>query len=95
MYRGIQSLGMFQALHFTPWQTCSCQRHFDFSGKHSATLQLVRDDYAFRYPSLSVARYSFIHLSELWQCVKNEIEKIRTSSKIIRTRVLSIESPTF
>ena len=24
------------ALHFTPWQTCSFQRHFDFSGNHSA-----------------------------------------------------------
>ena len=28
------------ALHFTPWQTCSFQGHLNFSGKHSATLQL-------------------------------------------------------
>ena len=52
---------------FTPWQTCSFQRHLDFSGKHSATLQLLREDYSFRYPSLSVARYSFVQLSELWK----------------------------
>ena len=55
------------ALHFTPWSTCSFQRHLDFSGKHSATLQLLREDYSFRYPPLSVARYSLIQLSELWQ----------------------------
>ena len=42
------------ALHFTPWQTCLFQRHFDFTGKHSATLQLLREDSSFRYPSLSV-----------------------------------------
>ena len=63
------------ALHFTPWQICSFQRHLDFSGKHSATLQLYREDYSFTYPFLSVARYSFIQLSELWQCGINEIAK--------------------
>ena len=26
------------ALHFTPWQTCSFQGHFNFSGKHSVVL---------------------------------------------------------
>ena len=32
-------LGTVQsALHFTPWQTCSFQRHFNFSGKNSALL---------------------------------------------------------
>ena len=30
------------ALHFTPWQTCSFQRHLDFSWKQSAMLQLLR-----------------------------------------------------
>ena len=30
-----------------------------FSGKHSATLQLLCEDYPFTYPPLSVARYSF------------------------------------
>ena len=58
----------FRALNFTPWQTCSIQRHIDFSGKHSAMLQLLHED---RYPHMSVARYSFIQLNELWQCGMN------------------------
>ena len=36
-------LGTVQsALHFTPWQTCSFQLHLNFSGKHSAMLQLLQ-----------------------------------------------------
>ena len=59
-------LGTVQsALHFTPWRTCSFQCYLDFSGKNSATLQLLSKDYSFTYPPLSVARYSFIQLSEL------------------------------
>ena len=41
------------ALHFTSWQTCSFQSHLNFSGKHSATLQL-HEDYSFTFPPLSV-----------------------------------------
>ena len=63
------------ALPFTPWHTCSFQHHFDFSGKHSATLQVLREGHSFRYPSMSVARYSFIQLSELQQSGMNEIAK--------------------
>ena len=37
---------------------------------HTHTLH---EDFSFRYPSLSVARYSFIQLSELWQRGMNEI----------------------
>ena len=62
-------------LHFTHRQTCSFQGHFNFSWKHSAILQLLRKDYSFRYPCMSVARYSFIQLSELWQCGMKEIAK--------------------
>ena len=58
-----------------PWQTCSFQHHFDLSGKHSATLQLLREDYWVKYPPLSVARYSFIQQSELWQRGINEFAK--------------------
>ena len=63
--------------HFTLHlqQTCSFQRHFDFSGKHSAMLQLLHEDCSFRYPSLSVARYLFMQLSELWQSGMYEIAK--------------------
>ena len=56
------------ALHFTHWQTCSFQGHFNFFGKYSATLQLLREGYSFTYPPVFIARYSFIQLSELWQC---------------------------
>ena len=42
------------ALHFTPWQTCSFQGHLNFSGKHSAMLQLLREDYSFTFPPLYV-----------------------------------------
>ena len=52
------------ALHFTPWQTCSFQGHFNFSGKHSAMLQLLREDIS---TTVCIAMYSFIQLSELWQ----------------------------
>ena len=50
--------------------------HYNFSGKNSATLQLLREDYAFKYPSLSIAKYSFIKLSELWQRGMNKIAKV-------------------
>ena len=62
-----------RSFHFTSWQTCSFQCYFDLSGKHSATLQLLLEYYSFRHPSLSVARCSFIQLSELWQSGMNEI----------------------
>ena len=69
-------LGTAQStLHFIPQQNCSFQGHFNFSWKHSAILQLLRKDYSFRYPCMCVARYSFIQLSELWQCGMNEIAK--------------------
>ena len=51
----------------------SFQHHLNFSGKHSATLQLLCEDCS--YIHLSVARYSFIQLSELEQRRMNEIAK--------------------
>ena len=41
----------------------------------SKTLQLLREDYSFKYPPLSLAKYSFIQLSELWQRGMNKIAK--------------------
>ena len=70
-------LGTVQsAPRFTPWQTCSFQCRFDFSGKRSVTLLLLREDYSFKHPPLSVARYSSIQLSELWQRGMDEIAKV-------------------
>ena len=48
------------ASHLTPWQTCSFWHQLDFSGKHSATVQLLCEDYSLTFPPLSIARYSFI-----------------------------------
>ena len=49
--------------------------HLDFSVKHSPTLQLLHEDYAFTYPPLSIASYSLIELSELGQCgVKETVQ---------------------
>ena len=45
--------------------------------QHSATL---RDDYSITFPQLSIARSSFIHLSELGHHGENEILKLRNSS---------------
>ena len=80
-------------IHFTLHQTCSFQRHLDFSGKNSGSLQLLHEDNLFTYPS--VARHSFIQLSELWQRGVNEIAKTSNSSKKIRTRGFSFGGPTF
>ena len=52
------------ALHFTPWQTCSFQGHLNFFGKYSATLKLL---FVHISTTVCIARYSFIQLSELWQ----------------------------
>ena len=59
-------------LHFTPWQTCSFRHQVDFSGKHSAMLQLLHEDYSLTFPPLSITRYSSIQLSELGHCGENE-----------------------
>ena len=42
-------------------------------------LQLLHEDYSFKHPPLSVARYTFIQLSELWgerNCGVSEIAKV-------------------
>ena len=41
------------ALHISPWQTCSIKHHLNFSGKHSATLQLMCKDFIHKHPPLS------------------------------------------
>ena len=60
-----------------PWQTCSFQHHFDFSGKHPATLQLLREDIRsdFHLCMWPGRAYSFIQLSELLQRGMNEFAK--------------------
>ena len=58
----------------------------------SHMLQLMRDGCSYTYPPLSIARYSFIQLSELEQCrVKKLAQGFNTAARI-RTQVLVVES---
>ena len=52
-------------LLFTPWQTCSFRHQLDSSEKHSSHAAITRESYSLTFPPPSIARYSFIHLSEL------------------------------
>ena len=71
VFRIVQS-----ALQFTLLQTCSFQCQLDFPGKLSVTFQLQHNDYLFDIcPSLSLARHSFIQLSELRQRGVNKIDQ--------------------
>ena len=56
-------------------------------------LQLLRKDYSFGCPPLSVAKYSFIQLSELWQRGMNEIAKALKQQQVDLN--LLFESPMF
>ena len=59
-------------------QTCSLEHQIDFSGKHSATPYLIRED--IKYPPLSVASYLSIELSELEQRRVTNLPKVRPGS---------------
>ena len=61
-------LGPLNALHTfcPPWQTCSFRHQLGFSGKHSSHGQQLRTKTkSLTCPPLSIARYSFIQLSQL------------------------------
>ena len=60
------------ALYFTPWQNRSFRHQLDFSGKHSSRAANTRENYSLTFPPLSIARYSFIRLSELGCSGENE-----------------------
>ena len=61
-----------------------------FSGKHSAMLQLLREDYLFTYQPLYVARNSFIQLSELIaQASIKQQEDLKLDSLDWETNVLT------
>ncbi|KAK2171586.1 hypothetical protein NP493_1047g00027 [Ridgeia piscesae] len=52
-------------------------------------LQLMREGCSYTYPPRSIARYSFIQLSELEQCRVKTVPKVLTPQQ----RVLVVESP--
>ena len=73
LYNAVSSPRTAQSvLHFTPWQTCSFRHSLYFSGKHSTMLQLLPEDYWLAFHTISIARYSFIQLSELGRHAENE-----------------------
>ena len=65
---------------FLPWQTCSFRHQLGFSWKHSnhVAITCVTVDYSLIFPQVSsIARYSFIQLSELG--CRGENENAQTS----------------
>ena len=56
--------------------------------KVPTTLQLMREGFSYKYPPVSIARYSFIQLSELEQCRMNIFAQGLTPQHRLRTRVL-------
>ena len=50
-------------LHVPPWQTCPIKLHLYFSGKHPATLQLIREDH--RYTHISTTTHSQVNCSRV------------------------------
>ena len=66
-----------RSLYTPPLQTCSFRYQLDFSGKHSSHAAITHEDYSLTFPPVSIARYSFIQLSELGHC--GEIKKAQTS----------------
>ena len=70
LYRAVYSPSDRVTLH--PVANYSFQQQLNFSGKYSATLQLLCKDYSMTFPPLYIARYLFIQLSELRQCGVNE-----------------------
>ena len=64
-----------------PLAACSIRHQLDFSEKHSAMLKLFHKYYPHTFPSLSIARCSFIQLSELGGHGENENAELQHSSK--------------
>ena len=84
------------ALHFPPLADLSIPTPFSASPGSILAMQQLRNDYSLTFPPLSIARYSFIQLSEqgrLWS--ERKCPNFETVTTGIRTRALSIASPAF
>ena len=98
LYSAVSS-PLARSKHFTlflPWQTCSLRHQLGFSWKHSSHAAITRNYYSLTFPPLSIARYSFIQLSEhgrQWR--KQKCPIFETIVKRIRTRAPLIESLAF
>ena len=56
---------------------------------------ILHEDYSPTFPQQSIARYSFIQLSELGHRGENKTQKLRNNNKGIRIQALSIKSLVF
>ena len=56
----------------TPWHTCSFRHQHDLSGNNFSHTAITRKYHSFTSTTLSIARYTFIQLSELGRHGQNE-----------------------
>ena len=82
------------ALHFTSLTYLFSQTPYRLLWEASShMLQLIREGCSYIYPPLSIARYSFIQLSDQEQCRVKNLPKILAPQHKIRTRVLVVGCP--
>ena len=93
-------LGLFKAP--THPAVYSFQRQLNFSGRHTATLQLLCGGYFFVHPPLPLAYYSFVRLNELEQtCSERNCPSFETAARVfqpgfsrLRVRCFNLRAPT-
>ena len=82
------------ALHFTSLTDLFSQTPYRLLWEASShMLQLISEGCSYIYPPLSIARYSFLQLSDQEQCRVKNLPKILAPQHKIRTRVLVVECP--
>ena len=87
---------ILSAFHFTSLADLFNQTPSQLLGEPSShMLQLMREGCSYTYPPLSIARCSFIQLSELEQCRVKNLPKGLTPQHRIQTRILLVKSPKF
>ena len=82
------------ALHFTSLTDLFTQTPYRLLWEASShMLKLMREGYVYTYPPLSIARYSFIQVSELVQCrVKKVTQGFNTTAQDSNPGSRSLES---
>ena len=92
----VTSLRWFEALYtWSPGRPVQSNTVsiLNFSGKHSVTLHLVCGVSIYKCPPVSTGRYSITHLSELEQCVVNELANYQTGSKLFKPSFYQLSLP--
>ena len=84
--------------HFTLYPLADLLfRHINSTslGRILVSQQLLHEDYSLTFSPLSIARYSFVQLSELGRCVENRNAQASKQQQRGFEPGLSIESPAF